>query len=252
MWLVVSGGLMMRLVAAWWQLARLRRQAVRADADATATCHEIAARLDLPAPELLRSAYLPSPCLAGIRQPVVLLTEIDSGESIRDVLVHELAHLKRRDCHWNLLRQMATALLFFQPLLWRLSHRLETTAEEVCDAANITPDEHAQLLAAGQLSYATFSLDDPVSDGNNGTTRQIDLLADVEAEDPESTFMMETLKTRLVTILKDLPERERLILALYYYENLTLVEIGQVLNISESRVSQIMSKSLDQLRTKLK
>ena len=64
--------------------------------------------------------------------------------------------------------------------------------------------------------------------------------------------MMETLKTRLVTILKDLPERERLILALYYYENLTLVEIGQVLNISESRVSQIMSKSLDQLRTKLK
>jgi RNA polymerase sigma factor for flagellar operon FliA len=49
-----------------------------------------------------------------------------------------------------------------------------------------------------------------------------------------------------------MPERERLILALYYYENLTLVEIGQILNISESRVSQIMSKSLDQLRTKLK
>jgi protocatechuate 3,4-dioxygenase beta subunit len=52
---------------------------------------------------------------------------------MRDVLIHELAHLARGDCYWNLLRRAATALLFFQPLMWRLSRRLDSTAEEVCD-----------------------------------------------------------------------------------------------------------------------
>ena len=107
-------------------------------------------------------------------------------------------------------------------------------------------------MVAGQLSYATFSLDDPVSGDQDVPSKQIDLLADVDSEDPESAYMIDNLKTRLVGLLKEMPERERLILALYYYENLTLVEIGQILNISESRVSQIMSKTLDQLRTKLK
>lgn len=53
--------------------------------------------------------------------------------SMQDVLIHELAHLRRHDCHWNLLRQVATSVLFFQPLLWILSRKLEITAEEVCD-----------------------------------------------------------------------------------------------------------------------
>ncbi len=74
----------------------------------------------------------------------------------------------------------------------------------------------------------------------------------MESEDPESAYMINNLKSRLVNLLKEMPERERLILALYYYENLTLVEIGQILNISESRVSQIMSKTLDSLRGQLK
>ncbi len=64
---------------------------------------------------------------------MILLPEEDTGLSMRDVLVHELAHLLRRDCHWNLLRQLALSLFFFQPLLWMLSRRLESTAEEVCD-----------------------------------------------------------------------------------------------------------------------
>ena len=67
---------------------------------------------------MLRSPYLPSPCLAGIRRPVVLLPEIELSLSIRDVLIHELAHLVRRDCHWNLLRLAALSVFFFQPLLW--------------------------------------------------------------------------------------------------------------------------------------
>ena len=141
-----------------------------------------------------------------------------------------------------------------QKITERLTQTLhrEPTMEEVCEAATISLSEHANLMIAGQLSYATFSLDDPVSSDYDTPTKQIDLLADDESEDPENTYMIDNLKSRLVNLLKELPERERLILALYYYENLTLVEIGQVLNISESRVSQIMSKSLDELRGKIK
>lgn len=60
------------------------------------------------------------------------------------------------------------------------------------------------------------------------------------------------LAVELQTIIHELPERERLILALYYYENLTLVEISQIMNISESDVADLMSRILDQLRIQMK
>jgi protocatechuate 3,4-dioxygenase beta subunit len=63
----------------------------------------------------------------------VLLPDAELKLPMRDVLIHELAHLARGDCYWNLLRRIGTALLFFQPLMWRLSRRLDSTAEEVCD-----------------------------------------------------------------------------------------------------------------------
>ena len=212
-------------------------------------------RVTLPVTDAITREDLEQSAIHG------LLEAIDRFDNDRKVKFKTFAYKRIYGAVIDAVRQVRVLsrtklerLMVVQKITEQLAQKLhrDPTSDEVCEAADITPDDYAQLLAAGQLSYATFSLDDPVSDGNNSTTRQIDLLADVEAEDPESTFMMETLKTRLVTILKDLPERERLILALYYYENLTLVEIGQVLNISESRVSQIMSKSLDQLRTKLK
>jgi hypothetical protein len=115
------------------RLARLRKLAVSADVATIDTCHELATQLSIHPPQVLRSPYLPSPCLAGLRRPVVLLPEVNPSLSIRAVLIHELAHLRRHDCYWNFLRQLATAFFFFQPLLWKLSGRLEATAEEVCD-----------------------------------------------------------------------------------------------------------------------
>ena len=132
-WLLVSSWLLGRLGLAWWQLARLRRAAAPACEATRQACQSVAAELGVAAPPVLRSPYLPSPCLAGLRQPVVLLPEVDLSLSLRDVLIHELAHLLRRDCQWSLLRHLALSLFFFQPLLWKLSRRLETAAEEVCD-----------------------------------------------------------------------------------------------------------------------
>ncbi|TWT35360.1 Regulatory protein BlaR1 [Posidoniimonas corsicana] len=89
--------------------------------------------MNVTTPEVRCSPYLPGPCLSGVRKPTVLLPEAELCLPLRDVLIHELAHLRRNDCLWNLLRQLATAVFFFQPLLWVLSRRVEATAEEVCD-----------------------------------------------------------------------------------------------------------------------
>lgn len=212
-------------------------------------------RVTLPVTDAITREDLEQSAIHG------LLEAIDRFDEDRQVKFKTFAYKRIYGAVIDAVRQVRILsrtklerLMAVQKITEELAQKLhrEPTADEVCEVANMSLSEHSNLLAAGQLSYATFSLDDPVSDGYNSSTRQIDLLADVDSEDPEKAFMMETLKTRLVKILKDLPERERLILALYYYENLTLVEIGQVLNISESRVSQIMSKSLDQLRTRLK
>ncbi len=132
-WVLISFLLGARLAAAWRRLARLRRGSLRADSEVIRDCHEMASVLGVSAPDVLRSPYLPSPCLVGLRKPVVLLPDGELSLPVRDALIHELAHLRRRDCHWNLLRRAAAALFFFQPLLWQLSRRIEAAAEEVCD-----------------------------------------------------------------------------------------------------------------------
>ena len=132
-WCLVALTLVFRLASAWLKLWRLKRSATKVEPELQLLCEQLAVRMEVAAPEVYRSPFLPSPCLAGLRNPSILLPEEDCGLSMQDVLIHELAHLRRHDCHWNLLRQIATGVFFFQPLLWILSRKLEVTAEEVCD-----------------------------------------------------------------------------------------------------------------------
>ena len=62
---------------------------------------------------------------------------------------------------------------------------------------------------------------------------------------------MDNIKTALVKIMADLPERDRLIMSLYYYENLTVVEIGAILKIKEETVKKNMNRVLNILREKM-
>ena len=133
LWMGVSAGLLVRLAFAWKELARLRRRAARADSSTIQSCRQLASRIGVSAPEVLRSPLLLSPCAAGLGRPAILLSDSEPSRSIRDVLIHELAHLHRRDCHWNLLHRLVTAVLCFQPLMWKLAHGLDESAEEVCD-----------------------------------------------------------------------------------------------------------------------
>ncbi len=132
-WLLLGGGLLARLAHSWRQLIRIRRSAAAADPATIETCRNVAELFRVAPPTVLHSPFLPSPCLAGLHKPAVLLPDDELSLPMRDVLIHELAHLAHGDCYWNLLRRIGTSLLFFQPLVWLLSRRLDSTAEEVCD-----------------------------------------------------------------------------------------------------------------------
>jgi RNA polymerase sigma factor for flagellar operon FliA len=68
---------------------------------------------------------------------------------------------------------------------------------------------------------------------------------------PDATVEREEVKRVIVQAINELPEKEKKVLVLYYYEDLTLKEIGQVLEVTESRVSQLHTKAILRLRAKL-
>src|ERR671922_197433 len=70
-------------------------------------------------------------------------------------------------------------------------------------------------------------------------------------EGPVAAFEVEEMKQILADAINRMPEREKIVLTLYYYEGLTLGEIGEVLGVTESRVCQIHTKAVLQLRSKM-
>ena len=79
----------------------------------------------------------------------------------------------------------------------------------------------------------------------------VDTLEDTRVEDPVRAFESQETKHLLARAINLLPEREKIVVTLYYYEGLTLAEIGQVLGVTESRICQMHTKAVLQLRAKL-
>jgi RNA polymerase sigma factor for flagellar operon FliA len=79
----------------------------------------------------------------------------------------------------------------------------------------------------------------------------VDTLEDTRAADPVMSFENEEMRHILAQAVNHLPERERLVVTLYYYEGLTLAEIGKVLGVTESRVCQMHTKAVLQLRNRM-
>ncbi|MCU1429210.1 MAG: polymerase, sigma 28 subunit, SigD/FliA/WhiG [Actinomycetia bacterium] len=135
----------------------------------------------------------------------------------------------------------------------KLENELRRSPEdrEVAIELGMTEDELANVLS--QISFVGIvALDELLSasaDRGGGATVG-DTIADRQ-HDPVEAFESEEMRHVLADAINRMPDRERLVLTLYYYEGLTLAEIGAVLGVTESRVCQIHTKAIFQLRGRL-
>ncbi len=126
----------------------------------------------------------------------------------------------------------------------------DATLDEICAEAGISLEDYYLLQQLNNINF-TISLDGYHSDDGEDKLSPKDTIVDESQIPPDKQLELTGIKDDLKKILAELPERERLILVLYYYEELTLFDIGQVLDISESRVSQLMNQTLAFVRTQL-
>jgi len=123
---------------------------------------------------------------------------------------------------------------------------------EVAAAMDISIEEFHELLrqAAGQ---AILSIEDLGGVSKDGEKRDLmEVIAGTKETDPETLARLEEIRSIIAQAIDMLPEKERLVVSLYYYEELTMKEIGEVLGITESRISQIHTKCVFRLRAKLR
>jgi RNA polymerase sigma factor for flagellar operon FliA len=126
------------------------------------------------------------------------------------------------------------------------------TDEELSESLNMTIQQFHDALQEVSATTLT-SLDDLwfSEGGGEDSLRVMDTVEDRRSVDPITEVEMEEKKLLLAKAIDQLGERERLVITLYYYEGLTLKEIGAVLGVSESRICQIHGQAIIHLRSRL-
>ncbi|GHV53060.1 RNA polymerase sigma factor [Synergistales bacterium] len=139
----------------------------------------------------------------------------------------------------------------FERTLETMTKSRDTTDDaSLMKAMNMDERSYRELLDIASRSYVV-SLDDVMAIGDGGDVQREDFVED-EAPSALDIIEQEEEAQQVAAALGRLPEREKLLLSLYYYENLTLKEIGKVMGVSESRVSQLHGRALSLLKAELK
>jgi len=128
------------------------------------------------------------------------------------------------------------------------------TDEEIAEKLGVTVDDlNESLSEIGRSSIAALDELWTISSGGGGGDQValIDTIEDTQGPEPQSELAQTELKEALGEAIARLPEREKLVVTLYYYEELTLREIGEVLGVTESRVSQLHTKAILRLKARL-
>jgi RNA polymerase sigma factor FliA len=126
------------------------------------------------------------------------------------------------------------------------------TDEEIAGKLGISEDELNESL--GDIARSSIAALDElwtVSGSGGDQIALIDTIEDENAADPQGSLSQTELKEAMADAIARLPEREKLVVTLYYYEELTLREIGEVLGVTESRVSQLHTKAVLRLKARL-
>jgi RNA polymerase sigma factor for flagellar operon FliA len=124
--------------------------------------------------------------------------------------------------------------------------------EEIATKVGITTEElEDSLTDISRSSIAALDELWTVSGSGGDTIALIDTIEDTQGPEPQSAFAQTEMREAIADAISRLPEREKLVITLYYYEDLTLREIGEVLGVTESRVSQLHTKAILRLKARL-
>src|SRR3954468_9817525 len=125
------------------------------------------------------------------------------------------------------------------------------TDEEIAAKVGCTVEELDESFS--EISRSSVAALDELwtVSGEGDQVSLLETLEDIDATDPQDALDQTELRDALADGIARLPEREKLVITLYYYEELTLREIGEVLGVTESRVSQLHTKATMRLRSRL-
>jgi RNA polymerase sigma factor FliA len=215
----------------------------------------VAGRMGSALPAHVEEADLISYGLGGL---IAAIERFDPGRDIR-FETYAIARIRGaiidelRTLDW-VPRSVRARAREFERVNTKLEARLQRapTDDEMATELEISLGELHDTLV--QISNSTIvALDElwTVSDSTGDQVSLLDTLADDAAEDPQTLVERSSFRDRVADAIVALPEREKMVIALYYYENLTLREIGEILGVTESRVSQLHTKAVLRLRSKL-
>jgi len=211
----------------------------------------VVSRLGIPPTSLLEAEDLISYGMIG------LINAVDRFDPARGVRFEAFATSRIRGAVIDQLRalnwlprsavarvkQLETALTMLEQRLGRPAKEQEAAAE-----LDVSIDRYRQMLL--EMGMVVLSLDAPLSSlaQDDELTSLSELLEDASSRGPLEEVEQQELTTLLQDALEQLPDRERILLSLYYYEELTMKEISKVMEISESRVCQLHMQAILRLR----
>ena len=186
-----------------------------------------------------------------------LIDAIDKFDMTKDVKFETYASLRIRGAILDQIRKMdwiPRTIRQRQKKIETVMKEIEATKgrvatdEEIASALGISDDEYTDWQSQMKIT-GVVSLNEYIEQG--GPELAADKSRSAGFEMPEEVVEQVELKEKLKESLEVLTEKERKVVVLYYYEDLTLKEISQVLEVSESRVSQLHTKALVKMRTKM-
>ncbi|MBT3585235.1 MAG: FliA/WhiG family RNA polymerase sigma factor [Halobacteriovoraceae bacterium] len=123
--------------------------------------------------------------------------------------------------------------------------------EEMCKELQLSQDDFYDLLNKAK-SISLLNIDDSGSFNRGDKKLMAGLMEDNRTTNPFNAVSYKNIRDKIKEGIAGLPEKQRLVLSLYYYEDLNLKEIGQVLDVTESRVSQLHTQAIMKLRHRLR
>ncbi len=187
-----------------------------------------------------------------------LIQSVEGYDPERGVRFESYASMRIRGAILDSLREydwLPRSIRSKSKLLERAFESCETrlggipTDEDVAAEMGISLDDyHSMLEEVGSVQIVSL---DGEPGGAEGVGSFHEVIPDREAEDPLANIEQEEQRQMVVQWLQELPEQMRRVMVLYYYEELTLKEIGEVLSLSESRICQIHSAAIHSLRARL-